>query len=151
MKDALTNFISSGLKYLVAALVAFLTGRQLLTSDQAAQLSAEAVGVIMGAAAFLAGLLTWVVQALLAKYFPRDGGNGGGSSGGNLLLALASGLATWGTVAGLCLTGLSSCSTPAGLNSRGWPVTLGITGPDGTLTYSQEAGLGITATIHGDK
>lgn len=151
MKDTLTQLIADGLKFVVAAIVAFLVSKKLIDTEQANQLGAEVVTVITGASAFLAGMITVVLQSLYSQFFPRDGGNGGGGSGGNPLPALAIGLATWGTVAGLCATSLSSCQLPAGTNSRGWPVTLGITGPDGTLTYSQEAGLGLTAKIRGTK
>ncbi len=48
----------------------------------------------------------------------------------------------------LIVGGLSGCQSA---NSRGWPVTIGITGPDGAVSYSSKGGLVVEAVIRAEK
>lgn len=65
------------------------------------------------------------------------------SGGTSLLLVVA-----LGTMAGI-MGSLPSCSSD--LNSRGWPVTVRLEGPDGSVHYSTASGLEVAATVRASK
>jgi hypothetical protein len=102
----------------------------------------EPLTVIGGAIA--AGIARLAI-GWLRKRFLGPARPGKETSGGASLLMLAA----LGTMAGI-MGFLPSCSS-GDLNSRGWPVTLRIVGPDGTVSYSPKSGLEVEAEVRATK